>query len=53
MLLDLLAAYDTVDHGILVLRLEHWVGMQGIALEWFRAYLADKSFYVSFGKPIP
>ena len=32
-LLDLIAAFDTVDHKILITRLEQWVGISGTALE--------------------
>lgn len=50
MLLDLSAAFDTIDHNILVSRLENHVGICGIALKWFTSYLADRSFAVKVGE---
>ncbi len=50
MLLDLSAAFDTVDHNILVSRLENHVVIPGIALIWFKLYLADRSFVVKLGE---
>jgi len=49
LLLDLTAAFDTVDHEILIARLEQWVGIRGKALEWFRSYLTGRTFCVSLG----
>jgi hypothetical protein len=42
-LLDMSAAFDTVNHEILFSRLEHRYGMAGSVLAWMRSHLTDRS----------
>ena len=49
-LLDLSAAFDTIDHDILIDRLENWVGLSGPVLNWIRTYLTDREYFVSVGE---
>ena len=46
-LLDLTAAFDTIDHEILLNRLESWIGLSGARLSWFNTYLTDRNYFGS------
>ena len=43
LLLDLSATFDTVDHKILLHRLQTRFGIKGKALSWLQSYLTDRS----------
>ena len=47
-LLDLTAAFDIVDHELLLLRLERQFGMRGTALMWFRSHLSGRTYQVIY-----
>ena len=42
-LLDLSAAFDVINHDLLLSRLQYEMGISGTALRWFTSYLADRT----------
>ena len=43
--LDISAAFDTIDHNILLKKLQCY-RIRGIACEWLKSYLSDRAQYV-------
>ena len=45
--LDISAAFDTLDHTTLINRLEHTLGIVGVALQWINSYVSERSQFVA------
>ena len=50
MMLDLSAAFDTVDHGLLLKILRNEIGLRGRVLNWFTSFLCGRSQRIRLGK---
>ena len=51
-LLDLSAAFDTIDHTILLDRLNGYYGISELALGWFKSYLSGRTHSVKVGSTL-
>ncbi len=50
--ISLLVLLDTIDHNILLNRLENLVGISGSALAWFKSYLSDRHQFVAVNEEV-
>jgi len=48
--LDLSAAFDAVNHAILLERLQSEFGVTGTQLAWLQSYLEDRTQFVKLGR---
>ena len=45
--MDLSKAFDTIDHEILITKMERY-GITNLESQWFKSYLSDRKAYVEF-----
>ena len=48
-LLDLSAAFDTIDHSLLLDRMWHQLRLNGVAHAWFESYLTGRTQMIRIG----
>lgn len=48
-LIDISAAFDTIDREVLLARMQSHLGVEGLALSWFRSYLTNRTQTVKIG----
>jgi len=46
---DLSAAFDCVDHDLLLQRLEHGFGLADVVLRWIHSFMSDRTQQVAYG----
>jgi len=51
-LLDMSAAFDCVDHSILLQRLERNFGISGLAIQWLTSFLTDRMQQVTYNRTL-
>jgi hypothetical protein len=47
--LDISAAFDTIEHSILLRRLQNTFGISGLILKWIESYLTNRKQFVKIG----